>query len=214
MGITSTSFIPGSAAVNGGRLSPGRQPGSQNRTSYELRERLKQKGDRDPAEFLSGLVSDETVSKELRASASNMLMPYLYNKLAPISPPPTLIMLEEKVVIPHPRPTTLAEARENIAYISELKAAGQIDRAWAESLIFDQRALHGLPPSRLTLASYMALLKGRVSATASKAASVMARRIMRNCLARAWATRHEIQGVALAVWGGCFRNSPNTSVHE
>jgi hypothetical protein len=70
-----------------------------------------------------------------------MLMPYLYNKLAPIAPPPTLILLEEQVVIPHPRPTTFAEARENIAYISELKASGQIDRTWAESLIFDQRAL-------------------------------------------------------------------------
>jgi hypothetical protein len=71
-----------------------------------------------------------------------MLMPYLYNKLAPIAPPPTLVILDEQVVIPHPRPTTLAEARENIAYLSELKAAGQIDRTWAESLITDQRALN------------------------------------------------------------------------
>jgi hypothetical protein len=134
MGYTSGSFRPGEA--------PGRKPGSQNRSSYELRERLKHKGDKDPAEFLSSLVSDENESKELCASASNMLMPYLYNKLAPIAPPPTLVVLEEQVVIPHLRPTTLAEARENIAYLSELKAAGQIDRAWAESLIFDQRALH------------------------------------------------------------------------
>jgi hypothetical protein len=71
-----------------------------------------------------------------------MLMPYLYNKLAPIAPPPTLILLEEQVIIPHPRPTSFAEARENIAYISELKSQGQIDRTWAESLISDQRALH------------------------------------------------------------------------
>jgi hypothetical protein len=69
-------------------------------------------------------------------------MPYLYNKLAPIAPPPTLILLEEQVVVPHSRPTTLAEVRENIAYISQLKSDGRIDRTWAESLIFDQRALN------------------------------------------------------------------------
>jgi hypothetical protein len=141
MGITSTSYVAG-ASLTGGRASPGRQPGSQNRSSYELRERLKKKGDKDPAEFLSEIVSNENDSKELRVAASNVLMPYLYNKLAPIAPPPTLILLEEQVVVPHPRPTTLAEVRENIAYLSQLKSGGRIDRMWAESLIFDQRALN------------------------------------------------------------------------
>ena len=133
MGFNNTSFKAGQG---------GRTLGAHNKASYELRERLKSKGSKDPAEFLAELVSDTNESNELRASASNMLMPYLYNKLAPIAPPPTLVILEEQVVIPHSRPTTLAEARDNIAYLSELKAQGQIDRAWAESLIFDQRALH------------------------------------------------------------------------
>jgi hypothetical protein len=133
MGFNSTSFKPG----EGGRVL-----GARNKASYELRERLKSRGDKDPAEFLSEIVSNEQDSKELRVAASNVLMPYLYNKHAPIAPPPTLILLEEQVAIPHPRPTTLAEARENIAYLTALKAQGQIDRTWAESLIFDQRALH------------------------------------------------------------------------
>jgi hypothetical protein len=132
MGFTKTSF----------KIGEGRPIGARNRVSGELRERLKSKGDKDPAEYLSEVVSDEKQPQELRIAASNVLMPYLYNKLAPIAPPPTLILLEERVILPHPRPTTLAEARENIAYLSELKAAGQIDRTWAESLIFDQRALH------------------------------------------------------------------------
>src|SRR6516165_8756662 len=102
MGFNQTSFRPGE--------STGRKVGSPNRASYELRERLKQKGSKDPAEFLAVLVSNDKESNELRATASNMLMPYLYNKLAPIAPPPTLILLEEQVVIPHPRPTTFAEA--------------------------------------------------------------------------------------------------------
>jgi hypothetical protein len=133
-GLTSGSFKPGE--------SPGRKPGSQNRVSYELRERLKKRGDKDPAEFLSGIVTNEQEHKELRIAAANVLMPYLYNKLAPISAPPMLIILEDTVSIPYPHPKTLLEARENIAYISDLKAQGQIDRAWAESLVHDQRALH------------------------------------------------------------------------
>jgi hypothetical protein len=67
---------------------------------------------------------------------------YLYNKLAPIAPPPTLILLEEHVTLPHTRPSTLSEVRENIAYLTQLKASGLIDRTWAESLIIDQRALN------------------------------------------------------------------------
>jgi hypothetical protein len=134
MGFTSGSFRPGT--------SNGRKPGAQNRISGELRERLKTRGDKDPAEFLSEVVSDTKQPQELRVAASNVLMPYLYNKLAPIAPPPTLILLEEQVVIPHPRPTTLSEVRENIAYLSQLKSDGRIDRTWAESLIFDQRALN------------------------------------------------------------------------
>jgi hypothetical protein len=36
----------------------------------------------------------------------------------------------------------LSEVRENIAYLTQLKSDGRIDRTWAESLIFDQRALN------------------------------------------------------------------------
>src|SRR6516225_9123522 len=105
MVFTKTSF----------KIGEGRPIGARNRVSGELRERLKSKGDKDPAEYLSEVVSDEKQPQELRIAASNVLMPYLYNKLAPIAPPPTLILLEERVILPHPRPTTLAEARENIA---------------------------------------------------------------------------------------------------
>jgi hypothetical protein len=122
--------------------SLGRTPGSQNRSSYELRERLKKRGGLDPAEFLHDLVSDEKNSQELRVAASNVLMPYLYNKLAPIAPPPLPILLEEQVVLPHTNPATLLQVRENIAYLTQLKMEGRLDRVWAESLIDDQRALN------------------------------------------------------------------------
>jgi hypothetical protein len=129
MGLTSTS-------------GQGRRVGSPNKTSYELRERLKQRGGLDPAEFLQDLITSEKNSQELRAAAANYLMPYLYNKLGPIVPPPLPRYIEESVSLPYLRPETILQARENIAYLAELKAEGQIDLVSAESMISDQRAIH------------------------------------------------------------------------
>lgn len=92
----SGSFQPGNT------LGKGRPPGVRNRASYALRERLKTRGDIDPADFLSGIVSNPNEPQELRASAAIGLMPYLYNKLTPVAP---LVFIEEPISIP--RPTTI-----------------------------------------------------------------------------------------------------------
>jgi hypothetical protein len=76
-----------SVFVPGNDLGKGRPQGSRNKGSYELRERLKARGDIDPAEFLSSLASDKSKSDELRMAASANLMPYLYSKLGAITPP-------------------------------------------------------------------------------------------------------------------------------
>lgn len=134
MGLHNGSFPPGNT------FGKGRPPGVRNRASYALRERLKARGDKDPAEFLSEIVSNEKEPKELRVAASGQLMPYFYNKLAPVTP---LLFIEEPISIP--RPTTIKQAYGNIAYISELKAQGQIDKDWGDSLINDNRViLNGL----------------------------------------------------------------------
>jgi hypothetical protein len=66
MGFNQTSYRAGQ--------STGRKPGAQNRISGELRERLKNRGGKDPAEYLSEVVSDEKQPQELRIAASNVLM--------------------------------------------------------------------------------------------------------------------------------------------
>jgi hypothetical protein len=117
----------------------GRPAGARNRSSYELRERLRTRGDIDPADFLSWLVSNENEPKELRIAASGQLMPYYHSKLGatPVPPPPQYI--EEAISLP--RPGTIRQAYENIAILTEYKATGKIDIATADSLIADQRVI-------------------------------------------------------------------------
>jgi hypothetical protein len=61
-------------------------------------------------------------------------MPYKYGKCGTLIQPR---FIEEPVQIP--LPTTIAQARENIAFISDLKAQGRIDLDTADSLIADKR---------------------------------------------------------------------------
>lgn len=117
----------------------GRPRGARNRSSYELREALKARGDRDPAEFLSEIVSNENESKELRIAASGQLMPYYHSKLGatPVPPPPQYV--QEAISLP--RPTTISQASDNIGRLSEMKAQGLLDFATADSLINDNRVI-------------------------------------------------------------------------
>jgi hypothetical protein len=77
-------------------LSEGRPVGSRNRRSFELEERLRNRGDTDPADFLSSLITNQNESTELRAAASNYLLPYLYSKRGAM-PPPRYVELEINV---------------------------------------------------------------------------------------------------------------------
>ncbi len=117
----------------------GRPAGARNKTSYALRERLKARGDKDPAEFLSELVSNESEPKELRIAASGQLMPYYHSKLgaSPVAPDP--VYFEQAVTLP--RPTSIREAYENILKLTEMKALGQLNVVSADSLISDQRTV-------------------------------------------------------------------------
>jgi hypothetical protein len=119
----------------------GRPAGARNRSSYELRERLKARGDIDPAEFLSSLVSNEKEPKELRIAASGQLMPYYHSKLGTIPVPVPKIYLETEIHLPCPEPKTIEQVNANIWYLHQLKLTGQIDQAWSDNLINDQRIL-------------------------------------------------------------------------
>jgi len=119
--------------------SKGRPTGARNRSSYELREKLKARGDRDPAEFLSSIVSDNTQSTEVRIAASGQLMPYYHSKLGATPVPPPPVYVQEAVSLP--APSTIRQAYKNISRLSEMKAQGQLDFATADSLINDQRVI-------------------------------------------------------------------------
>ena len=121
----------------GNEYGQGRPPGARNKSSYALREALKARGDRDPAEFLSEVASDENEAKELRLAAANYLMPHYHSKLGAIPVPPPDQYFEEAISLP--KPTTVRQACENIALLSDMKSTGKLAIAKADTLIADQR---------------------------------------------------------------------------
>ena len=125
-----------------GQFQPGndgRPKGARNRGSYELRERLKARGGKDPAEFLSDIISNSNASTECKIAASANLMPYYHSKLGATPIPPSPIYAQEAVSLP--RPKTIREAYENVLKLSEMKAQGQLDVTTADSLIADQKTV-------------------------------------------------------------------------
>jgi hypothetical protein len=66
--------------------SAGRPVGSRNKRDAEIWARLEARGDLDPADLLSSIVTNKDDPKELRAQAANMLLPYKYSKRAALPP--------------------------------------------------------------------------------------------------------------------------------
>ena len=64
--------------------------------------------------------------KELRTQAAGLLMPYKYSKMGTTPVPVPWVFIGQQINLQ--RPHSIQEARENIAYLSELKATGQIDQ--------------------------------------------------------------------------------------
>lgn len=133
MPITSTAFKPGN------EFSVGRPVGARNKSSYALREKLKERGDKDPAEFLSEIVSDEAEAVEIRIAAADKLMPYYHSKLGaiPIPPDPTFMEIKLKNI----DPSTVDQCVENINQLTQSKASGEISIEHADSLIADQKVI-------------------------------------------------------------------------
>jgi hypothetical protein len=111
----------------------GRTNGSRNRRNSELWDLLEQRGDKDPALFLSEIVTNENNSKELRVQAAGQLMPYKYAK---VTPPAAQVFVQTNVNLITPQ--TQQDARNNISYLTSLKASGHLDLVAADSLIADQ----------------------------------------------------------------------------
>ena len=102
----------------------GRPIGSRNRRTTELNELLAKRGDRDPVEFMSQVVSDNTIDLEIRLAASQALAPYRHSKCGSIVP---LRYIEHPFVIPHPNPTSEALISANIGALNQAYASGHLD---------------------------------------------------------------------------------------
>jgi hypothetical protein len=120
----------------GNTESTGRPPGSPNKRTNELRRRLQDRGDVDPADFCSSIVSNPNEPTELKLQAANFLLPYLYPKRGAV---PTPRYIDDPIQLPEP--TTIEQANKNIAYICNLKAQGLIDLDFANSLIADNTTI-------------------------------------------------------------------------
>ena len=114
----------------------GRPPGAPNKRTNELRRRLQERGDVDPADYCSQIVSSPNEPTELKLAAANYLLPYLYPKRGAVATPR---YIDEPIQLPEPQ--TIEQANKNIAYISNLKAQGLIDLDFANSLIADNTTI-------------------------------------------------------------------------
>src|SRR5262249_2935810 len=106
----------------GHTFSPGRRLGSRNKRTAEIFHRLESRGDLDPADLLSSIVTNNQEPKELRIQAAGLLMPYKYSKCGP-SLFCDLLNRQSRF----PEFTHLSDAESFLAKIATLIAAGELD---------------------------------------------------------------------------------------
>jgi hypothetical protein len=106
----------------GHNLATGRPKGSRNKRTEEIFTRLEERGDTDPADLLSSIVTNEQEAKELRIQAAGLLMPYKYSKCGTA---PVQVYID--VPIECPTFERISDAETFLARVAALVAAGQLD---------------------------------------------------------------------------------------
>jgi hypothetical protein len=100
----------------------GRPVGTRNKKTERIFRELEKRGDKDPADFLSSIVTNEGEPKDLRVRAPDMLLPYKYGKMGTI-PPPRFV--EEPIEVPDFQ--TVEEAEDFLADIAKRAGAGELE---------------------------------------------------------------------------------------
>src|SRR6516165_6583647 len=113
----------------GHTFSPGRRHGSRNKRTAEIFHRLDNRGDLDPADLLSSIVTNNEEPKELRIQAAGLLMPYKYSKCGTA---PVQVYID--VPLDTPEFTHLSDAEQFLAKVAALVAHGQLDFQAGQSL--------------------------------------------------------------------------------
>jgi hypothetical protein len=106
----------------GHTLSPGRRLGSRNKRTTEIFHRLENRGDLDPADLLSSIVTNNEETKELRIQAAGLLMPYKYSKCGTA---PVQVYID--VPIDVPEFTHLSDAEQFLAKVAAMVSRGALD---------------------------------------------------------------------------------------
>jgi hypothetical protein len=133
MPLNEQSWKPGQKVEGGGRPS-----GARNRRTTEIVNQIIAAGHQDPLLTLAELQAKSS-DEGIRATAANMLAPYLHSKVGttPVPAPPRYMEIQQQIN----KPKSIAEAYDNILYLSDLKARGEIDIESADSLINDQKVV-------------------------------------------------------------------------
>lgn len=116
----------------------GRPIGARNKYTAAIVQYLQENNLNDPLITLAQ-IQQNSEDEGIRATAANMLAVYIHPKRGAIPTPPPPQYFEIQFQIPQAR--NLDQALKNIAYLSELKATGQIDVLSADSLINDNRTI-------------------------------------------------------------------------
>lgn len=107
----------------------GRKPGTRNKRTQELLDAMEARGDKDPIDYLSDIVTngkDET----LRIQAAGLLIPYKHSKVQS-TPAPRFVETEPTL----PPLDSLENAVSSIALIQAAVASNQLDVQSANDLI-------------------------------------------------------------------------------
>ena len=109
------TFQPGNAYSNG------RPKGARNRRTQEILDLIEARGDKDPLDALSEIVSTSE-NPDHRISASNILAPYLHSKRS-VAPTPRFV--PEPIEVP--AFTSITQAEDYLASIPVLLGKGEIN---------------------------------------------------------------------------------------
>ena len=112
------TFVPGQSGNPNGRKA-----GTRNKRTQEILDLLQNRGDKDPLDFLSEVVTGPNhYTPELKVQASNILAPYLHSKRATLPAPR---YFPEPVQVPNF--TTVEDAEAYLARLPVMLGAGEID---------------------------------------------------------------------------------------
>jgi Family of unknown function (DUF5681) len=109
----------------------GRPKGARNKRTQEILDLIQQRGDKDPLDFLSEVISSTNhYSDELKVQAANYLTPYLHSKRSVAAPAPRYIDSPVQV----PAFQSVDEAENFLATLPVLLGKGELDSQTALEL--------------------------------------------------------------------------------